>query len=91
MIRTVPFALEKRLTERRGRSVVIANTGDSMTEEQFEWFIIVGGMCADGLKWIEAMALCRSTMEMPDDIYQWMIERKKAIQTKKSEMAAELI
>ena len=62
-----------------------------MTEEQFEWFMIVGGMCADGLKWVEAMALCRSTMEMPDDIYQWMIERKKAIQTKKSEMAAELI
>ena len=44
-----------------------------------------------GLKRVEAMALCRSTMEMPDDIYQWMIERKKAIQTKKSEMAAELI
>ena len=62
-----------------------------MTEEQFEWFMIVGGMCGDGLKWIEAMALCRSTMEMPDDIYQWMIERKKAKQPKKSEMAAELI
>ena len=91
MIRTVLFALEKRLTERRGRSVVIANTGDSMTDEQFEWFMIVGGMCADGLKWIEAMALCRNTMEMPDHIYEWMIERKKAIQTRKSEMAAELI
>jgi len=55
-----------------------------MTEEQFEWFMIVGGMCADGLKWIEAMALCRSTMEMPDDIYEWMIERKKAIAAKKA-------
>ncbi len=55
-----------------------------MTEEQFEWFCIVGGMCADGLKWVEAMALCRSTMEMPDDIYEWMIERKKAIAAKKA-------
>ena len=62
-----------------------------MTEEQFEWFIIVVGMQQDGLRWKEAMALCRTTMEMPDDIYQWMNERKKAIQTKKSEMAAELI
>ena len=48
-----------------------------MTEEQFEWFIIVGGMCADGLKWIEAMALCRSTMDMPDSVYNWLLERKK--------------
>ena len=54
-----------------------------MTEEQFEWFMIVGGMCADGLKWVEAMALCRNTMEMPDDIYEWMLERKRAIAEKK--------
>ena len=54
-----------------------------MTEEQFEWFMIVGGMCADGLKWVEAMALCRSTMEMPDDIYEWMLERQRAIAEKK--------
>ena len=45
-----------------------------MTEEQFEWFIIVGGMQQDGLKWVEAMALCRNTMEMPDHIYEWMLE-----------------
>ena len=58
-----------------------------MTEEQFEWFCIVGGMCADGLKWVEAMALCRNTMEMPDDIYEWMLERKRQVTTslKKSE------
>ena len=91
MIRIALFAVEKRQTERKGRSVVIANTGDSMTDEQFEWFIIVGGMCADGLKWEEAMTLCRNTMEMPTHIFLWMIERKKAIQTRKSEMAAELI
>ena len=54
-----------------------------MTEEQFEWFMIVGGMCADGLKWVEAMALCRNTMEMPDHIYEWMLERKRAIAEKK--------
>ena len=59
-----------------------------MTEEQFEWFTIVGGMCADGLKWVEAMALCRNTMEMPDDIYEWMLERKRAIaeKTKKEQV-----
>lgn len=67
-----------------------------MTEEQFEWFIIVGGMCADGLKWVEAMALCRNTMEMPDDIYEWMLERKRAIaekkeQTRASEYSSELM
>ena len=56
-----------------------------MTEEQFEWFTIVGGMCADGLKWVEAMALCRNTMEMPDDIYEWMLERKRAIAEKTKE------
>tara|TARA_B100000287_G_scaffold434887_1_gene500817 strand:- start:2061 stop:2321 length:261 start_codon:yes stop_codon:yes gene_type:complete len=84
LIGIVPFALEKRLTERKGQNAVTENTGDSMTEEQFEWFCIVGGMCADGLKWVEAMALCRTTMEMPDDIYEWMIERKKAIAAKKA-------
>ena len=30
-----------------------------MTDEQFEWFQIVGGMCADGLKFEEAMRFCR--------------------------------
>ena len=63
--------------------MLIIVEGDEMSEEQFEWFMIVGGMCADGLKWVEAMALCRNTMEMPDDIYEWMLERKRAIAEKK--------
>ena len=63
--------------------MVTENIRGDMTEEQFEWFMIVGGMCADGLKWVEAMALCRNTMEMPDDIYEWMLERKRAIAEKK--------
>ena len=54
-----------------------------MTEEQFEWFIIVGGMQMDGLSWVEAVALCRNTMEMPEDIYQWMLEKKRAATEKK--------
>ena len=54
-----------------------------MTEEQFEWFTIVGGMQMDGLSWVEAVALCRNTMEMPEDIYQWMLERKRAVTEKK--------
>jgi len=48
-----------------------------ITNEQFDWMIIVGGMQQDGLSWIEAMSLCRSTMEMPDSIYNWLLERKK--------------
>lgn len=54
-----------------------------MTEEQFEWFTIVGGMQMDGLSWVEAVALCRNTMEMPEDIYQWMLEKKRAATEKK--------
>ena len=61
-----------------------------MTEEQFEWFMIVGGMQQDGLSWVEAMALCRSTMEMPDDIYKWMLERKRAIAKKRKKAQDEL-
>ena len=52
-----------------------------MTDEQFEWFQIVGGMCADGLKFEEAMRLCR-TMDMPNDIFLWMIERQRSASTK---------
>ena len=48
-----------------------------MTDEQFEWFSIVGGMCAEGLDWQEAMRLCRNTMAMPGDIFLWMVERKE--------------
>ena len=48
-----------------------------ISEEQFEWLITVGGMQQDGLSWTEAMGLCRSTMEMPDSIYNWLLERKK--------------
>ena len=60
--------------------MAIENTGDKVdmiTNEQFDWMIIVGGMQQDGLSWIEAMGLCRSTMEMPDSIYNWLLERKK--------------
>ena len=42
-----------------------------------EWMITVGGMQQDGLSWTEAMGLCRSTMEMPDDVYNWLLERKR--------------
>ena len=52
-----------------------------MTDEQFEWFQIVGGMCADGLKFEEAMRFCR-TMDMPNDIFLWMIERQRSASTK---------
>ena len=48
-----------------------------ISEEQFEWLITVGGMQQDGLSWTEAMGLCRSTMEMPDSVYNWLLERKK--------------
>ncbi|MFP6669860.1 MAG: hypothetical protein VB857_00475 [Pirellulaceae bacterium] len=48
-----------------------------MTDEQFEWFSIVGGMCAEGLEWQEAMRLCRNTMAMPGDIFLWMVDRKE--------------
>ena len=64
--------------------MLIIVEGDEMSEEQFEWFIIVGGMQQDGLRWKEAMALCRNTMEMPDHIYEWMLDRKyRAIAEKK--------
>ena len=80
MTRTALFAVEKRLTARKEVSVGIESIGgkvDMITNEQFEWMTIVGGMQQDGLKWIEAMALCRSTMDMPDSIYNWLLERKK--------------
>ena len=48
-----------------------------ISEEQFEWLITVGGMQQDGLRWTEAMGLCRSTMEMPDSVYNWLLERKR--------------
>ena len=70
----------------------IENTGDKVdmiTNEQFDWMIIVGGMQQDGLSWIEAMALCRSTMEMPDSIYNWLLERKKKEQVTASFKQAE--
>lgn len=50
---------------------------DMITNEQFDWMIMVGGMQQDGLSWKEAMGLCRSTMEMPDDVYNWLLERKR--------------
>ena len=48
-----------------------------ISEEQFEWMVTVGGMQQDGLSWTEAMGLCRSTMEMPDHVYNWLLERKR--------------
>ena len=48
-----------------------------ITNEQFDWMITVGGMQQDGLSWTEAMGLCRSTMEMPEDVYNWLLERKR--------------
>tara|TARA_B100001741_G_C16281927_1_gene472637 strand:+ start:379 stop:597 length:219 start_codon:yes stop_codon:yes gene_type:complete len=58
--------------------VVTESTGELMiSEEQFEWLITVGGMQQDGLSWTEAMGLCRSTMEMPDSVYNWLLERKR--------------
>ena len=48
-----------------------------ITNEQFDWMVMVGGMQQDGLSWTEAMRLCRSTMEMPDSIYNWLLERKR--------------
>ena len=55
-----------------------------MTDEQFEWFQIVGGMCADGLKFEEAMRFCR-TMDMPNDIFLWMIQRQRSAAAKAKE------
>ena len=52
-----------------------------MTEEQFEWFQTVGGMMSDGLKFEDAMRFCR-TMDMPNDIFLWMIERQRSASTK---------
>lgn len=60
--------------------MAIENTGDKVdmiTNEQFDWMITVGGMQQDGLSWTEAMGLCRSTMEMPDHVYNWLLERKR--------------
>ena len=60
--------------------MAIENIGDKVdmiTNEQFDWMITVGGMQQDGLSWTEAMGLCRSTMEMPDDVYNWLLERKR--------------
>ena len=51
-----------------------------MTDEQFEWFQTVGGMLADGLKFEDAMRFCR-TMDMPNDIFLWMIERQRTAST----------
>ena len=48
-----------------------------ITNEHFDWMMIVGGMQQDGLSWIEAMGLCRSTMEMTDDVYNWLLDRKR--------------
>ena len=52
-----------------------------MTDEQFEWVQIGGGMMADGLKFEEAMRFCR-TMDMPNDIFLWMIQRQRSASTK---------
>lgn len=52
-----------------------------ITNEQFDWMVMVGGMQQDGLSWTEAMGLCRSTMEMPDDVYNWLLERKRKEQS----------
>tara|TARA_B100001079_G_C16119300_1_gene386363 strand:+ start:421 stop:612 length:192 start_codon:yes stop_codon:yes gene_type:complete len=58
--------------------VVTENTGEHMiSEEQFEWMITIGGMQQDGLKWDEAFHLCKDTMKMPEDVANWLIERKK--------------
>ena len=64
--------------------MVTENIGGLMTDEQFEWFQIVGGMCADGLKFEEAMRFCR-TMDMPNDIFLWMIQRQRSASTKAQE------
>jgi hypothetical protein len=56
-----------------------------MTDEQFEWFQIVGGMMFDGLKFEEAMGFCRRTMDMPTDIFLWMIQRQRSASTKAKE------
>jgi len=64
--------------------VVIANIGGLMTDEQFEWFQIVGGMMSDGLKFNDAMRFCR-TMDMPNDIFLWMIERQRSASAKAKE------
>ena len=55
-----------------------------MTDEQFEWFQIVGGMMSDGLKFEDAMRFCR-TMDMPNDIFLWMIQRQRSASTKAQE------
>ena len=56
-----------------------------MTDEQFEWFQTVGGMMADGLKFEEAMGFCRRVMDMPTDIFLWMIERQRSASTQAKE------
>ena len=55
-----------------------------MTDEQFEWVQIVSGMMVDGLKFEDAMRFCRS-MDMPNDIFLWMIERRRSASTKAKE------
>ena len=55
-----------------------------MTDEQFEWFQTVGGMMADGLKFEDAMRFCR-TMDMPNDIFLWMIQRQRSAAAKAQE------
>tara|TARA_B100000579_G_scaffold8485_1_gene6425 strand:- start:314 stop:505 length:192 start_codon:yes stop_codon:yes gene_type:complete len=58
--------------------VVTENTGGHMiSEEQYEWMITIGGMQQDGLKWEEAFHLCKDTMKMPEEVANWLIERKK--------------
>ena len=65
-----------------------------MTEEQYDWFITVGGMQYDGLRWSEAMVLC-TAMGMPKEVGVWLTERKRAIkkkeQTRASEYSSELM
>ena len=48
-----------------------------ISEEQLEWMITIGGMQQDGLKWEEAFHLCKDTMKMPEEVANWLIERKK--------------
>jgi hypothetical protein len=41
-------------------------------------------MMSDGLKFNDAMRFCR-TMDMPNDIFLWMIERQRSASTKAKE------
>ena len=62
--------------------MVIENTGERMTDEQFKWFELISLVCAKGSTWDEAFMLLDN--EMPQHIKDWMIERKKAIAAKKA-------